>query len=215
MIFVPLLALASVTPVANETAPVSFPSAGSENDVSVGDTLLTQGTMTTAKGVNMADPFKVVGFSFTSGFYRETGEDEKYIRLRANEKVGEKGYGVVLPNFVIGIDMAMDGMDFKVSKVDHKVCIGGNCKPANYSFESRQELSENTFQQTLVYNGGTGNTVKIGSREFKDDMARAAFSNDIEYDISKSKIIAYKHAKIEIIEADNTHMRYRVISNFN
>jgi len=95
------------------------------------------------------------------------------------------------------------------------VCFGSNCKDAAFKFETRQELSENAFQQTLVYNGGSGNTVKIGYREFKDDTARAAFSNEIEYDISKSRVIAYKHAKLEIIEADNTHVRYRVLSNFN
>ena len=215
MSFFPLLALASVTPVMNQAAPASLPSVGSENDVSVGDALLTQGTMTNVKGVIMTEPFKVAAISFTAGFYRETGEDAKYIRLQAAEKAVNKGDGVVLPKNVLGMDMMLDGAGFKVSKTERKVCVGGNCKDASFTFETRQELSENAFQQTLIYNGGSGNTVKIGYREFKDDTARAAFSNEIEYDISKSRVIAYKHARIEIIEADNTHMRYRVLSNFN
>ena len=37
--------IAATAPVVNETAPVSIPAVGSENDVSVGDALLTQGTV--------------------------------------------------------------------------------------------------------------------------------------------------------------------------
>ena len=210
-----LLFLASVSPVANQTDPVSLPGVGSENDVSVGDDMLKQSTMTTVKGANITAPFKVATYSFTSGFYPETGEDEKHIRLRAPETALHKGYGIVLPKPVFGINMAAGGVDFKVSKADRKVCIGGNCTIAPFTFESRQEVSENAFQQTLVYNGGSGTTIKIGYREFKDDLARPSFSNEIEYDISKSRVISYKRAKLEIIEADNTHIRYRVIANFN
>ena len=210
----PLL-MASVLPVANQTAPVSFPRVGSENDVSIGDPMLTQGTMTTVQGVEISEPFKVAGVSFTSGFYRETGEDEKYLRLHATEKPVAKSYGAVLPKMIIGMDMAADGLDFKVSKDGQKVCIGGNCAAISYKISTRYEVATDSFQQTLLYNGGSGNSIKIGYREFKDDIARSAFSNEIEYDISKSKIIGYKHAKIKIIEADNTHIKYKIIANFN
>ena len=46
-------------------------------------------------------------------------------------------------------------------------------------------------------------------------MARPAFNNNVEYDLSESPIIGYKGAKLEIIEANNQFVRYRVIENFN
>jgi hypothetical protein len=34
-------------------------------------------------------------------------------------------------------------------------------------------------------------------------MARPAFNNDVEYDLSESKLIGYKGAQFEVIEASN------------
>ena len=55
----------------------------------------------------------------------------------------------------------------------------------------------------------------LGYREFSNDKARPAFNNDVEYDLNSSKIIGYKGARIEVIEADNQNITYKVLSNFN
>jgi hypothetical protein len=46
-------------------------------------------------------------------------------------------------------------------------------------------------------------------------MARPAFNNNVEYDLSESMLIGYKGAKIEVIEANNQYIKYKVIQNFN
>lgn len=74
---------------------------------------------------------------------------------------------------------------------------------------------KNSLQQTLIYNGKSGNTISLGYREFKDDLARSAFSNDVNYDLKDSKTIAYKGSIIEVIKADNQSITYKVIKNFN
>lgn len=193
---------------------VSEPEVGSVSDVSVGEQMLLQRTAARLRGVVFRAPFKAV-FDFLPGFYLATREDEKYIYLTANERDARPGYGSVLPKIVIGIDMAEFAVAFKVRKGEQRVCFGGNCTNADFVADEKTQYADNAFQQTLVYNGGSGDHIKIAYREFKDDMARAPFSNEIEYDLSKSKIIAYKHARIEVIQADNTHIKYRVLSNFN
>jgi len=55
----------------------------------------------------------------------------------------------------------------------------------------------------------------VSYREFSDHHARTAFTNTAEYDLSESKIIGYKGALIEVLEATNQHIRYRVLRNFN
>ncbi|WP_234715586.1 hypothetical protein [Sphingopyxis macrogoltabida] len=80
---------------------------------------------------------------------------------------------------------------------------------------TRPVVSESNFQQTLIYSGRVGDRVKIGYRESAGDMARPAFSNEAEYDLSVSKEVAYRGAKIRIIEANNQSITYEVISNFN
>ena len=60
-----------------------------------------------------------------------------------------------------------------------------------------------------------GSRLRIGYREFSGDLARPAFNNDVEYDLTESSVIGYKGARIEVIEATNEHIRYRVIRTFN
>lgn len=79
----------------------------------------------------------------------------------------------------------------------------------------RTRLSKDSFQQTLIYNGKVGNKVNIGYREFSSDLARPAFNNDFEYDLSESKQIGYEGALLDIIEAGNQQIKYKVIRSFN
>lgn len=83
-------------------------------------------------------------------------------------------------------------------------------------FEKRTRLSErgNSFQQTLIYSGRVGDKINIGYREFSNNTARPAFNNDVEYDLSTSPIIGYKGAVIEVINADNSSITYKLIRNF-
>ncbi len=72
-----------------------------------------------------------------------------------------------------------------------------------------------SFQQTLLYSGKVGNKINIGYREFSNSLARPAFNNNVEYDLSESKTIAYKGAQLEVLEATNQHIKFRLIKNFN
>ena len=51
-------------------------------------------------------------------------------------------------------------------------------------------------------------------REFSNDIARAAFSVDVEYDLNDGDVIGYKGAKLKILESSNTSIKYKVIENF-
>ncbi|MFM0663812.1 hypothetical protein [Paraburkholderia sediminicola] len=85
------------------------------------------------------------------------------------------------------------------------------------SFEHRKLsiYGHDSFQQTLIYSGRVGNKINIGYREFSNNMARPAFNNNVEYDLSESAIIGYKGAQLEVLDATNQYIRYRVIKNFN
>ena len=78
-----------------------------------------------------------------------------------------------------------------------------------------QGIAADAFQQTLIYSGKVGDKINIGYREFSSNVARPAFNNDVEYDLKDSTTIGYKGALIEVLEATNQSIRYRVIRNFN
>lgn len=69
-----------------------------------------------------------------------------------------------------------------------------------------------SFQYVLLYNGRSGDDIKIQYREFKDDMARIAFYQDLSYNIKESKFIRFKNFKIEIINATNEKIEYIILT---
>lgn len=71
-----------------------------------------------------------------------------------------------------------------------------------------------SFKQELIYNGKSGNNVKLLYREISNDIMRPAFSQEIQYDLNDGNTIGFKGVRIEIIEASNTELRYKVIKNF-
>lgn len=78
----------------------------------------------------------------------------------------------------------------------------------------KQTTSRTNFVQELIYNGRVDNNIKFIYREFSEDMIRPAFNQTVQYDFNESKLISFKGLTLEIIEANNLLIKYRLISNF-
>ncbi len=100
-----------------------------------------------------------------------------------------------------------------ITFINAYVCKGD--LEGSVSMIQRPVLYENSLQQTLIYNGRIGNRISIGYREFSNNYARPAFNNNVDYDLNESSIIGYKGAEIEVLEATNRYIKYRLIRNFN
>jgi len=70
-----------------------------------------------------------------------------------------------------------------------------------------------TFRQELIYLGRSGDELSFKYREYSGSLARPAFSADLKYDLSNSQTIGYRGARIEVIEAGNQLIQYRVKSH--
>ena len=95
--------------------------------------------------------------------------------------------------------------------------FGGKLCESNQPFSrtKRPSLEADGFQQTLIYSGRIGSKINIGYREFSNSYARPAYNNDVEYDLSESSIIGYKGSELEIINATNRDITFKLIRNFN
>lgn len=71
---------------------------------------------------------------------------------------------------------------------------------------------EARFQRELVYSGTSQSSLSLLYREFLDQYARPAFSQDLKYDFTPGTMIGYKGARFEILKAGNTSITYRVIT---
>lgn len=226
--FVALLLLGGCTTIPTnyvpETKQISFPEIGVEQTASIGEELVRQGTATTTNGAVTTQENNIRGVVIGPGFYPQIGEDEDYIYSSFSTGVSQNDIGrVTVTGSLFGSNVFPQSIRFAKGK--QQTCVVGpgaygitssNCDTERaYSFEKRPIVSANNFQQTLIYSGRVGNRIKISYREFSGNTARPAFANEAEYDLAESTTIAYRGATIDVIEADNTSITYKVRSNFN
>ncbi|WP_417500571.1 hypothetical protein [Marinobacter sp.] len=73
--------------------------------------------------------------------------------------------------------------------------------------------SEDSFRKELVYLGRSGDTIQLAYREFYNNMARPAFSNNIQYDLGDSDVIGFQGARFKVLSATNTFFTYEVMKH--
>lgn len=73
--------------------------------------------------------------------------------------------------------------------------------------------SEDSFRKELVYLGRSGDTIQLSYREFYNNMARPAFSNNIQYDLGESDVIGFQGARFKVFSATNTYFTYEVMTH--
>lgn len=85
---------------------------------------------------------------------------------------------------------------------------------ADYDVGATFVSERNSLQQTIEYSGKSGSVLKFIYSEFKNGYARDAFTRDFQVDLNEGTVVAYKGAILEIENATNTQIRYKVIRNF-
>jgi len=75
----------------------------------------------------------------------------------------------------------------------------------------------NSVKQEIIYSGFSKGVLRVTYREYINDYARAAFYQDATYDYAppSSTMITFKGAQVEVLDADNTQIKYRVIKGFS
>lgn len=191
----------------------SEPPLGSVVTVGVGEKMLSQGLAVRQDAVRVLAPIDVsVGHSIGPGLYLKTGNDAtaEYFMPRQGDDGGKLGRRSTIFEMPISVMLKTDGSLCVVTVSTQYLCS----KEARYERTKVDIVTERSFQQTLIYSGKVGNKINIGYREFTSNIARMGFNNNVEYDLSESPLIGYRGAELEILEATNRSIRYRVIRNF-
>ena len=76
------------------------------------------------------------------------------------------------------------------------------------------EIDKKSFQRSLEYAGKNGSILKFIYSEFKDNLARDAFTREFQIDLNEGSTGAYKGAVFEILSADNASVTYKIIRHF-
>lgn len=206
------------TPKANYSPvsqAISEPPLDSINTISVGDIMLRQGEYTEHEAVFVPQSINAGAYTIQPGHYLKTGEDggtEFFYPGGAEPgRVDKVALADNWSSVIVRKGMTPQICVLTVYNTAITTCNSGNL------FQRRKvaNLSRDSFQQTLIYSGKIGNKINIAYREFSNSMARPAFNNDVEYDLSESRTIGYKGAKLEVLEATNQYIKFKLITNFN
>lgn len=82
-----------------------------------------------------------------------------------------------------------------------------------FSKGTKTEIAREFLRRELVYAGISGSSVQVTYKEFVNDIARPAFTQELKYDLSQSKVIGFQGARFEVISASNTDITFKVISH--
>ncbi len=76
---------------------------------------------------------------------------------------------------------------------------------------TRDDFFGTSFLKVLVYGGIAQSVVNVTYKEFSGNLARPAFTQDLKYDISKSRLIKYQTIEMRIDSADQRIIRFVVL----
>jgi len=86
--------------------------------------------------------------------------------------------------------------------------------PADFQVGPHFVTAPNAAQQSIEYSGRNGSTLRFTYSESIDGQARDAFTREFQMDVSQGNTVAFRGAIIEVEEASNTSITYRVVRNF-
>lgn len=188
----------------------SIPELNIEMIRGIGEPLLDQGKLTLRDVLFIKKETTLALYRVVPGKLVKIGEDEE------SEFYGQEMPAIIYSSFTHPAPSAT----VMRNKITGECCIvrPGDidiCGGLNTERNKEQLVTIDSFRRTLLYSGRVGNKLKISYREFSGNLARAAFSNEVEYDLNESGIIGYAGARIEVLNATNTQITYKVLRNFN
>lgn len=139
-------------------------------------------------------------------------EDKDYLPSYINGLASE-------PEYNIQYDVRLSGnTDGK-----YKICLrygglNGYCKKklssSDFKFTQGFISEQSSMQRVIEYAGKKDSFIKFIYSEYKDGYIRDAFTREFEVDLNEGNIVAYKGAVMEIIEATNATITYKVVRHF-
>lgn len=191
--------------------PVNIPEIGFETEVFLGDSMLVQRRGMWVKCITPKE-------GFTKKRFTESA------LVKANEELCSKenndSFFSEYANYELGGLPRIAPVTWTKTKKGWQLCVQNKwwcIKDLKEDFvvESRKFVPVyKSLQQTIEYNGKSNEVYNFIYSEFIDGYARDAFTREFSFDPKEGNLIGYKGAIVEVIEATNMKIKYKVIRNF-
>lgn len=193
-----------------ELKEYSLPELNKAVEVYVGESMIDQGKSTTSNVLTIPNDIDGTCFDIFKGDYIERGTDHRGRQFFHSVGIRDAR--------VVNSPLCDPPVALSVNE-SRQVCVStpfvseASCYDAASKITKKTIQGNSSFRQLLVYSGSVGNKINVSYRELSNDMARPAFTNSVEYDMEKSRIIKYKGAEIEVLSFGNTSIKYIVKSH--
>ena len=93
-------------------------------------------------------------------------------------------------------------------------------KEKGLPYEEAEDIVQRptNLQRVLEYSGKSGNTISVFYKEFNETkdgaFIRPAFTQEFKFDLAESNVIGMKGARVEVMQASNTGITYKVLNHF-
>lgn len=215
----------SYTAVYQSPSIIDFPVAGEVKTVEVGESLVRKDKQTIIPSIDIEQAAEYnlenLGKKFTMvvlpGRYMESGKD-------AFGKFYKSAEGKILVDgqpFPSSLTTGIYVLDSDTKKTEiwirhpNAALISYDAIGIPFTKSVYQRWDELSFKKELVYTGISQNVVSVMYREYQNDMARPAFSQDLKYDLSESKTVGYRGSRFEIIKATNQGLTYKTLKQLD
>jgi hypothetical protein len=209
--------LRTVDPV---ITPIDFPKIGEEVERELGETLVDYGNLMTLPAIQTESSYtahwglggKIV---IPPAIYpASTTSSGGTSYLSQKRLVAEGLLGSAVSEVSIFIPSTSTNRPSIVFSVGQQVRAAFLPKDFKYKMTTSEDFLPGTFRQELIYNGRSGDTVKFLYREIQKNALRYPFNQEVSYDLREGKTVGFKGARLDIISATNTRIKYRVLKSF-
>ena len=212
-------------PVFSQTRDVALPAKGERATAAIGSPMATVGRKTFKEAIRIRGNVFAEGDDGSGSTIRYYMGPGTY-PLSYRDLKGNRFYGAGAGKLVWvkkGKDSSADDVkvyfqltttnELLVSGLypDHADLYSARVYAASFDLVESDDKVEDSIKRELVYTGRTGNSLSLLYREFINDMARPAFSQQLQYDIGSDPVIGYQGARFKVLSTDNTGITYEVL----
>jgi len=216
-----LLGCASLSPISPTFKTIDIPIPGVTNEAELGDSIVQKGTCYQWQGIYLKNEIKVSGLGLTITLTPQklaaTYEDNNRVYYMTDKMLWEEILWLQMTKkYVVGgLSISKnDKNDIRIwAKHEPSIRTKPEITPI-VEFTEIVQVEQSSFKQELIYNGRSSEAVKFLYREISGSTLKAPFSQELQYDLRDGNTIGFKGLRVEIIEANNMKLKYKLISNF-
>ncbi|MFS0741691.1 hypothetical protein ABC365_13950 [Brevundimonas sp. 3P9-tot-E] len=209
---------ASTQIVAPQIETVDRPALNTVTEVDVGEAAVEAGRRRSLPGLALAneltwgDGLLRKRFTISPGQLTARQSDERHTYYVSDRMTARDPLLGTAPHTSGGLCRANDGSGPVRGFITPGLCVlTWNTTPQVRDIRI-QEVDDGSRRRELIYHGRADGKVRFLYRETTHDGP--AQTQTVEYDLDEDAVIGFRGARLEVMDADNTRLRYRLLSPF-